>query len=976
MSESPKERFREVDAIFDAALDVGRGERAAFVDRASAGDPTLRAAVMRLLDAHDASDGFLREAAVDVAMPLLPDAWLAAAAPDAIGPFRIVREIGRGGMGTVFLAERADGEFEQRVALKLLRNLGGDTDLVRRFREERRILARLEHPRLARLLDGGVAGDGTPWFTMEYVEGERLDTWCDAHALTVDGRLALFGAICEVVQYAHQQLVVHRDLKPSNVLVTADGAVKLLDFGIAKLLEAGETTGASDHAAPHATTMAMTPQYAAPEQVRGEAVSAATDVYALGVLLYELLTGRRPYEVRGRTAAEIERIVCEREPPRPSSTFDPPARGAPDDRIERARARGTTPLGLRRALRGDLDAIILQALRKEPERRYPSAAALLEDLMRLAERRPVRARPHGGAYRMRRFVRRHRTRLVAAVLVAGVLVGGLMRERTLRRRAEAEARKATAVEEYMVSVFDVSDPYAVGSARNADVTARALLDRGEARITRDLAGQGDVQAALRGALARVYGNLGLVDRAADQARLALDQQRARLGPRHPDVAVALDQLGEVLTQQERYDEAEPLLRDALAQQREFLGPESPTTVTTLSHLGALLQERGDIADAEPILRTVLAARRRASVTVPDSIVLTTAINDLAVLLFVRGTYDEAEPLDREALALSTRLLGEDHPMTAMTAQNLAQVQQLRGQLDEAEQLYRRALAAKRRVLGNAHPSVTISLNNLGAFLQRDRGKPEEADTLIREAIALDRRIFGERHGYVAAGLNNLANVERSLGRPEEAARLGREAVAIAKEVYPGANKETAVYLNGVGTALLVMGDLAGSAAAYREGLAQYRETLGEGHLFTQTVAVNLARVLLEQGDVGGAAQLFSAARATLDSGVVSNQALRLAALVGIGQVMTARGEGDAAVPILERATASIRAASGPAHWRTAEAELALGKAWIAAGSRGRAEPLLRDAVSVLEPQARAQGRLLAAARRALDGVRGREARAK
>lgn len=968
MSESPLERFRQVDALFDAALDVPPDERADFVSRRSAGEDSLRDAVMRLLEAHDASDDFLGGAAVDVAMPFLPDAWLVAAVPTAVGPFRIVREIGRGGMGTVFLAERADGEFEQRVALKFLRALGGDEALVRRFREERRILARLEHPRIARLLDGGVASDGTPWFAMEYVEGERIDEWCDARALPIDGRLALFGAMCEVVQYAHQQLVVHRDLKPSNVLVTADGEVKLLDFGIAKLLEASAVTSAGDEPAPRTMTTAMTPQYAAPEQIRGETISAATDVYALGVLLYELLTGRRPYDVRGRTAAEVERIVCESEPPRPSSTFDTPRRGAPDDGVERARARGSTPRALRRRLHGDLDAIVMQALRKEPSRRYPSAAAMLGDLQRLRAGHPVLARTDSVAYRTRRFVSRHRTGLVAAGVVVAALVAGMARERTLRQRAEAQARKATAVEQYMISVFDVSDPYAVNSATNADISARALLERGEARIARDLAGQSDAQAALRGALARVYGNLGLVDRAADQARRALEQQRARLGPRHPEVAVALDQLGELLTQQERYDEAEPLLRDALAQQREFLGDESPTTVSTSAHLGALLQERGDLAQAEPILRHVLASRRRAAVTAADSIVLTNAINDLAVLLFVRGKYDEAEPLDREALAASAHLLGEDHPATAMTVQNLAQVQQLRGHLDEAEALFRRALAAKRRALGNAHPSVTISLNNLGAFLQRDRAKPEEADTLIREAIALDRQIFGDRHGYVAAGLNNLANVQRSLGHPEEAARLGREAVSIAKAVYPGANKETAVYLNGVGASLLAMGDLAGSAAAFRDALAQYREALGEGHLFTQTVAVNLARVLLELGDVTGAATLFRGATVTLDSTVGSNRTLRLAADVGSGQVMTARGQARGAVSLLERAAASIREASGPSHWRTAESELALGRALMATGDRARAEPLLRDAVRVLEPQARSQGRMLAAARRELDKV--------
>lgn len=971
MSDPGAERFSEVDALFDAALDAPPEGRRALVEQATADDADLRDAVLRLLAAHDDSDAFLAEGAVEVASPLLPDEWLASALPASIGPFRIVREIGRGGMGTVFLGERSDGEFDQRVAVKLLRALGGDPSLVRHFRQERRILARLEHPCIARLLDGGVAPDGTPWFAMEYVEGERLDRWCDHRSLPLSRRVDLFGAMCDVVQYAHQQLVVHRDLKPSNVLVTAGGAIKLLDFGIAKLLDADDMSETARERAPLTATRSMTPQYAAPEQVRGGAITAATDVYALGVLLYELLTGRRPYEVHGRTAAEIERIVCEVDPISPSATFAAPAGSEDDDRLQRARARGASPAMLRRTLRGDLDAMVMQALRKEPERRYASAAALLDDVQRWRDGRPVRARPDHLAYRTRRFVTRHRVPLAVATMAAVLLVGGLLRERTLRQQAEAQTRRARAVEEYMVSVFDVSDPYGVGGTPGTEVTARALLERGETRVASDLAGQPDVQATLRGTLARVYGNLGLFDRAEAQARLALEQQRARLGERHPDVALALDQLGEVLTQKQEYAEGERLLREALSQLESTLGAEAPATITTRSHLGLLLQERGELGPAEPLLRAVLDARRRSSLTTADSVELTTSINDLAVLLYVRGKYDEAEPLDREALALSVRLLGEDHPKTAMAAQNLAQVQQLRGQLDEAEALFRRALVAKRRALGNLHPSVTISLNNLGSFLIRDRGKLEEADTLIREAIALDRQIFGNRHGYVAAGLNNLANLQRQRGRPGEAAELSKEAVAIGKTVYPGANKETAVYLNGLAASQLMLGDLTGAAATFLESLAQYRESLGEGHLFTQTVAVNLARVLLEQGDLEGAWRLFGGVLTALDSAAAPNRTMRLAAQVGVGQVMTARGNPAGAVPVLERASTAMRELVGPSHWRTAEAELALGSALHATGERERSVSLVRTAVTTLTPQARAQPRLFEAARRALTRVEAR-----
>jgi serine/threonine-protein kinase len=961
--DSESDRFRRADALFDAALDLPTEEHDAFVDRACDGDAALGAEVRRLLAAYRASGDFLEKPSGEAVAPLASSAWDLAmgAAPQRVGPFRIVREVGRGGMGTVFLAERDDGQFEQRVALKIVRAIGRADTLITRFLEERRILARLKHPHIATLVDGGVMDDGTPWFAMDFVDGERLDVWCDARSLTIGRRAVLFEAVCEAVQYAHQQLVVHRDLKPSNILISPNGELKLLDFGIAKLLGAED-----DEPRAHTVTMAMTPQYAAPEQLRGEPITAATDVYALGVVLYELLSGRRPYELRGQSAADIEHLVCEVEPPRPSDTFVAPARGDVDDRTERASARGTAPDRLRRGLRGDLDAIVMQALRKEPSRRYQSAAALLDDLRRVQDGRPVSARAAGAMYRVRRFTARHAAAITALVATVALLGGGLLRERTLRRRAEAAVRKAQAVEDYMVSVFDVADPYSVQTARGEDVSARTLLDRGVTRIERELAGQPELQTDLRVAFGRVYTNLGLFDRAAEQSRTALVQRRALHGQRHPEVAEALDGLGDVLTRQNKFDEAEPLLREALSQRREFFGNAAEPTVTTLDHLATLLQVRGALPQADTLFREVLAARRQLVATEKDSLAVAAALNNLAVLLFVRGAYDEAEPLYRESLSIAVRLIGENHPTTAMTVQNLAQVQQMRGQDDEAETLYRRALAAKRRALGDAHPSVTITMNNLGNFLVLNRGKGDEADSLFRAAIDLDRRIFGERHGFVAAGLNNLASTERLRGHFDEAARLSREALSIAKEIHHEANRETALYLNGLGVALHAMGDLPSATTTFRAALAEYRAALGEKHLFTQTIAVNLARVLYDRSELQEADQIYRGVTTALDSAVAPNRTMRTAALLGAARVMTARGRAREAIPILERAAATTRELSGANHWRTGEAYLAVGEAFAVAGEPQRAEAAFREAVRILEPLAKAQPRLLAVARRALE----------
>ena len=390
----------DIEALFEAALEQPPGEREAWL-AAHCDDPALRARIEQLLAAHERSGGILDE-------PLHPPSdQPESPPPDAdvgrrIGPYRTVDLLGHGGMGSVYLAERADGQFDQRVALKLLR-IGFDTeDRTRRFLAERQILATLTHPNIARLLDGGVAGAGQPFFVMEYVDGRPLGQYCDAHRLSIQERLGLFVTVCRAVQYAHSNLIVHRDLKPSNILVTDGGTVKLLDFGIAKLLD---PDALPSHAVPRTRTgfLPMTPAYASPEQVRGEAITTASDVYQLGVVLYELLVGRRPYRVRGRTPSEIEHLICTKEPTRPSTALAKVGKGPPEDV---GRARKTSPDQLQRVLRGDLDMIALTALRKEPARRYDSAEQLAEDVERYLAGRPVTARAQTWGYRVGEFVRR------------------------------------------------------------------------------------------------------------------------------------------------------------------------------------------------------------------------------------------------------------------------------------------------------------------------------------------------------------------------------------------------------------------------------------------------------------------------------------------------------------------------------------------------------------------------------------------
>lgn len=938
MTSSPTDRFRRVDSVFDAAVDLPTGEQAAFIDRECGGDEALRAEVLELVRAYHHSDSFLESPAARIAAPLLDAAAaLAGPVPEQIGPFRVVREIGRGGMGRVFLAERADGQFEQRVALKLIQH--GTPGLVRRFVEERRIVALLEHPGIARLVDGGVTNSGLPYFAMELVEGEPIDRYCDARALTLDQRLELFVGVCDAVAYAHRYLIIHRDLKPSNILVTADGQPKLLDFGIAKLL--GAEQGGDD--ATRTGFSAMTPEFAAPEQVRGAPVSTATDVYSLGVLLYLLLTGERPYDVRGRSPAEVERIVCVDDPPKPSSKAPPP---------------------LRRRLRGDLDLIAMTALHKEAERRYQSPATLAEDLQRFRQGRAILARPDSARYRVQKFVGRHRAGVAVAGLLAAALVGGASRERVLRGRAEVEARKAKEVEAFLVGVFDVADPSGWKEPEGGSVTARELLDRGASRIDSMLVGQPEVQAELRSVLGRIYTSLGLYDKATPLLQRSLAQRTSLHGPLDASVAENMDLLGNALTRMDRFGAAEPLLRRALEQRRRHFGNTHAATAESIDHLATLLEQRNEYAAAEPLYREALGVRR--SLSGDTTVEFASALGNLGLLLYRRGAFAEAESLQRRALDINLRRLGENHARTAETMQNLAMTLSRRGAFEQAEAYHRRALAAKRKALGDAHPSVTVSLNNLANMLGRNLGRLDEAEALVREALALDRQMFGERHSYVAESLRNLGIVLRLKGDFAGADSALRQALAINRRLFVEPHERTATNLAALGQLRLATGDGAGAIAYVRQSLAQYRQLLGESHPNTVTMTATLGFVLAEFGDPVEAESLSRAALSRLDPEKGEQRAQFISAELGLGKALLAQGRTDEALPILERVVERARAQFGDGNWRTGDALLTYGSALAAKRRYADAEPVLRDARAALEKNRRAQPRLIARAVAAIE----------
>ena len=943
MHASLTERLRRVDSVFDAAIDLPLEEQTTYVARACADDEALHAEVLELLREYHRSDSFLDSPAAQIAAPLLDAAAaLAGPVPDRIGAFRVVREIGRGGMGRVFLAERADGQFEQRVAVKVIQS--GTPGVVKRFVEERRILALLAHPGIARLLDGGITSGGLPYFAMELVEGEPIDRYCDAHDLSLDQRLDLFVNVCDAVSYAHQHLIIHRDLKPSNILVTATGQVKLLDFGIAKVLD----VHGSSPDLTRTEFSVMTPEFAAPEQVRGTSISTATDVYSLGVLLYMLLAGARPYDVRGKSPGEVERIVCREVPPEPSTQ---------------------APAAVARRLRGDLDLIVMTALQKAEDRRYQSPAALAQDLHRLRDGHAILARRDSRSYRLGKFVGRHRLGVAASALVMVGLAGAASRERVLRNRAELAVRKASEVEAFLVNVFDVADPMGRQANTGGSVTARELLDRGATRIDSTLAGQPEVQAQLRNVLGRVYTNLGLYDKATPLLQRSLAQRAELRGPPDSSLVATMDLLGMSLLRQDKYAEAEPLLRGALEHRRRIFGNTHGNTAQSLVHLATLFEERNEYKAAEPLYREALAIVQTAHGD--SSSEAGDVMNDLGLLLQRNSKLEEAEQLLRRSLDIKMRALGENHPLTAGTMQNLAQTLQLRARYPEAETFHRRSLAAKRKALGDAHPSVTIGLNNLANLLTRQMGKLEEGEALVREALALDRQIFGENHSYVAESLRNLGIIMRMQGKFAASDSLLRQALAINRTIFTEPHGRIGTTLIAIAQTHYAAGNGPAAIEYSRQSLAQYRAVLGEEHMNTIIMTGNVGFTLAEYGDPKEAETLLRASQSRLDSTNSAHRAQFYANDLGLGKALLAQGRLDDALPILERAVAMGTKQFGAGDSRIGEGLLVYGQALVAKRRYAEAEPLLRDAVAALEKNRRAQPRLYARAVAALESFRAR-----
>ncbi len=926
------DRWNEVEELFGEVLARTPEQREALLEEVAARDPALVREVRSLLDAHAAAPDFFAGLARRFVSPLMSQ-FDDEPPPARVDPYRLVREIGRGGMSTVYLAARDDGQFEQQVALKLIRSGTAAGERQQRFLDERRILASLNHPHVARLYDGGVLDDGRPYFVMEYVDGLPIDRYCDAHRLSLEARLHLFLAVAGAVQYAHQNLVVHRDLKPSNVLVTAAGQVKLLDFGIAKVL--GGEAEAPAASLTQTGERWMTPEYAAPEQIRGERVTTATDVYQLGVMLYRLLTGHRPYRVGNTSTYEIERAVCEEEPTRPSAVVtrvEELAAGGATVRITPesiSQTRATELPLLRRKLSGDLDAIVLKALRKEPEERYAGAEAFSEDVRRYLEGRPVAARRGSVTYRARKYLSRHPWGVAAAFGLVLLLVGYAVTVTVQRRqiaqerdRARLEAGKAEQVTAFLIDLFETADP---NRAQGETVTAREILDRGADRVRQELRGQPAVLAEALSAIGQVYEKLGLYDESVVLLDSALTLRRRIFEPPHPDLAEGLFLLAQARDNMGTFEAAEALLREAIAMWHQ-LPDYRPREAESLAELGVLLKRsKNDHAAADSLLRAALALQRAALGNEHEDIAAT--LSALGALRRDQGRLAEADSLYGLALAMHRKLLGENHLEIAGTLNNLALVREEQYRFREADSLYSQVLAIYSRLVSNDHPDVAKTLNNLG-MLRRRTGDLDGAERLLRQALDIKLQRLDALHPSLALAYFNLASVLHDRGDYEAAEPLYRRSVTIDSTAYGEVHSEVAIDLARLAMVLHDKGALAASEAVYRRALDIGQRALPEGHVIRSTILLGYGRLCVEQGRVREAGAL-------LDEALAIRQALLPEGHWGLAEVQEAQGARLAALgrfeeaePLLRESYQVLAASGGPRLTRRALRDLArLYEAW-------------------------------------------------
>jgi serine/threonine protein kinase/tetratricopeptide (TPR) repeat protein len=855
-------RWRQIEDLFQAALDCESVRREAFLDSACGHDTSLRQEVESLLASYD-KGSFTETPAFVEGLKLLEERDERSLAGQNIGPYKVIRKLGQGGMGAVYLATRADQAFQKQVAIKLIKR-GQDTDdVIRRFRAERQILASLEHPNITRLLDGGTTEDGLPYFVMEYIQGQPIDAYCDSNNLDIAQRLKLFQRVCSAVHFAHQNLVIHRDIKPGNILVTSEGVPRLLDFGIAKLLAVEPSF------ADRTVTMArrMTPLSASPEQVRGGNITTASDVYSLGVLLYKLLTGHSPYCLTGRSSEEFERAICLEDPEKPSAEIDRVEATGSDGAITPqsvSETREGTPDKLRRRLRGDLDNIVLMALRKEPQRRYSSVLQFSEDIRRHLEGLPVLARRDTPGYRAGKFIGRHKTGVAAAVLIFLSLTTGIfatLRQARLARaerdRAQLEKAKADRINAFLQDMLSFSSPSYVSPNPRKDPDAKVseVVEDAARRAESELADQPEVLAEMQRTIGAVYYAQGRYDKAEQILRPALDKYIRLYGPYSQESVLASNILANTLLRKGNTAEAESLFRhdiDIVRKQSQRGPADALTVARVLGDYGSMLDQRAD-KSAKGYLQEAL--QYASELTGKDRAYVAILDNDLGDVAYRSGDLNESERLNRAALDEYRKLPEGTYVEMAATLSNLGAVLIKKGNYSQAEPFVREGLDLRRKMLGDAHPDTAMSYFRLSDLLYKE-GNYADAESAARESVQVfNRALTAPKESiYFANPLLELGLILNKTGRSREAETNLREALAIRTRLLPEGNLLIGISEGALGECLTSQKRYAEAEPLLLRTYATIKNVQGEHGPSTLEAAVRLLTLYQSWGKPNEAAR--------------------------------------------------------------------------------------------------------------------------
>ena len=829
-------RWQRIRGLFEKAMDLSLAQRDAFIEEHCGADPDLKRELKALLASDEPQTGGALTGAIGAAVEATTRERRQELLGSVIGPYRLSSVLGHGGAGTVYLAERVDRQYSAQVAIKVVEGAALSAEIGRRFRAERQILANLNHQNIARLIDAGETPQRIPYLVMEYVHGEPISDYCDRMRLSVEDRIQLILRVCGAVQYAHQNLVVHRDIKPANILVTPDGTPKLLDFGIAKLLDTDSI--AAELALTRMNDRVLTPEYASPEQILGQPVTTASDVYALGIVLYELLTGLRPYKVSSASQLELERTICIVEPFKPSAAIkqsaarnpkNPPAAAPTTLHTASTRdietiveARRITPNKLAARLGGDLDAILMRALRKEPIYRYSSVEQFAADLRRHLSNEPVQARQGNWFYYTRRYVRRNALAVAAGVAFVALLAGtainySIQSKRIAAERDIANREKQTsdAVADFMVNVFAASDPFSV---QEREVSARELLDKSTQTIREELDDAPAVKARLLEAMGRTYSRQGQNDRGVTLLEESLDIRTKLEGRDNPALATTLLNLGK-----------------ARLNQRNFQGAEQPVTSAL-----KMLEQTGQTHSTQYAL----------------------ALQYSAALESQRGNYMQAADYYRRALPLLKELYGASHSEYAGGLGAYANTLLFLEDHAAAESAVRESVAIYQRTMAPSHPDRLSAEGLLGRILLQ-QGRTDEAEPLIENRHRLQREVFGDTSLRLLPSLNAMIRLRLQQGNLKSAERHAREAILIGESNNEARSDRTGLAHETLGITLWRMRQFADAERELRLALAIYAETLPPDHLYIATSEHFLSEVRLAQGKPRDAIQLLELALARL-----------------------------------------------------------------------------------------------------------------